>query len=42
MKGLRFFTHSDGTKSIYPERIPQGWEYVITPEFTTFWRKIPV
>lgn len=36
---MKFFKHSNGKTSLYPERIPQGYEYVITPDFVGFWRK---
>ena len=37
---MKLYRHSTGKTHYYPEHIPEGWEYVIRPDFTTFWRKI--
>ena len=37
---MKLYKHSTGKTSIFPEHISEGWEYVIRPDFTTFWRKI--
>jgi uncharacterized protein YbdZ (MbtH family) len=38
---MKVYTHSDGTKSIWPEHIPKGWEVFMRPDtFEVVWRKI--
>jgi hypothetical protein len=37
---MKFFKHSNGQEKIYPEYVKKGYEYVIRPDFTSFWRKI--
>lgn len=39
---MKNYLHSDGKKRLWPEHIPAGWEFVITPEFNTFWRRVNV
>jgi hypothetical protein len=39
---MKTYLHSDGKKYLWPEVIPSGMEFVITPEFKTFWRKVNV
>lgn len=38
---MKVYTHSNGTKSIWPEHIPKGWEVFMRPDtFEVVWRKI--
>jgi len=36
---MKYYQHSDGVRRLYPEIIPKGWEFVISPDFKQFWRK---
>ena len=37
---MKFYKHSDGLSHIYPEIVPEGWSFIITPDFQQIWRKI--
>ena len=38
---MKVYTHSNGTKNIWPEYIPKGWEVFMRPDtFEVVWRKI--
>lgn len=40
---MKFFKHSSGKQSIYPEHIPANMEYVIKPDLSGgFWRTTQV
>jgi hypothetical protein len=40
VRRMKLYRHSTGKTHYYPEYIPDGWEYIIRPDFTTFWRRI--
>jgi hypothetical protein len=39
-KIMKVYTHSNGSKSIFPEHIPAGWEVMFKPDtFQVVWRR---
>lgn len=38
---MKLYTHSNGTRSLFPEHIPAGWEVLFKADtFQIVWRKI--
>jgi hypothetical protein len=38
---MKLYKHSNGKTSLFPERIPQGWEVMLKPDtFEVVWRRI--